>query len=1603
MLSAAEMDWRRFDTGGEDPREAFEAFAGQLFNHWCRREYGPALRDVRFVGGKGGDGGWEAYALVSVAGAREPEAVGLQAKWFRDPLTETQIKQIAESFRTACQTAQRRGRRLARYCVAIPRKLNDDRAGTRKSERRRWEEWKGRAAAAEPGTVIELWDEPRLEELLNEPENEGLRACWFKHSVFTMADLERRFRLAKEGWLEPRYVPALHEPAQIESDLGLRLGTAQARRGLLQSVHEALRTLRGARDGVARLPLYSEFMALVDARELLDEALGALDRLLDAGASLEEALRTGSRMDDAMPEVPADDQVLHRLHRVLQDLDLKAHLHLAPTHDISRCLEEGLHAPAQLRKAGDDWRRAWLLGAYVGPPGVGKTHGLAHAVQERFKAKLPALILRARDCTVDDGWGGILQKALEWPNERLDQILHALEATAVLADLRRARENGLDQATDGIQAEPTCFLLAIDGLEEGGEHRCWAELLRELAAVHLREHERIRVVVTLRTSSLRDILGEPVRSDRFDVVKLSGSDKQVQGLIRRYCQYHQVEPPDHRLRWAIREPLSLRLYCELKQQEPRWEPGRQGLALPALLARKLTLVEDALREEGGWSRHDDPLRTILTVVAEAYVQGGPLRREEAISRASAEMPDRISQAHWVEILDQAARYGLLLLKTSDPQDPARPRLTTVEPAYDPLTDYLIARAASEGVMKALDAGEAPVLPQPLLQRPDAREQLAIVLAAEHGISLIRSGLWRDELPAEEIERLELCAIVALEGREAEQYRDWVIERLRASMPSCRRVLRELCIPVARDPRHPFAPRFVHDALLPLTPVKRDLFWSGPHASALEVLSLEPDDAADGPPLLLAWGLTSVNNWQRHVRRAALAQWGANRLDELPKWLDLALETNDPQMAEDATMVAFGAACLAGTDPRLGELVRWVNDHLLAPDGRRRREDIIVLHAARGIVERARVMGIEVDAATLERARRLYSTAEATLPIDATAAASADDHHGVTPITGDFAWYVVPRSMEPFFRDPRIGGRTRHGDLDQRAIRILTMHAELCRLPELSPQRFAFGVLMAHLRLMDWNDQHLYGTSSPEPQTGLDASIETRYRPATHGARSLVSTVTEKYIWTGCRMLQAYLAAHLPLHPDSIWNPRDEVLDPPVDPVLVANPEPNPASDAMAFMPSKRPMWTLWGNRSLEAPLQLAEHDMADRAVAWVRNAPWPDPRPWLLLPRDARPAWGQDDEWIMLGCVVLSIEQGSQAGSVLRIGSAAISEQGSAKLRASVGPGLQIHNNEICEFSERIRCKTYTDPVEAVWAPWARGEDEVMHVSVDAQSGDNATAEFVATMAGGTYRRPYPTDEHNHLFGERTIWLPAGWIRRVLELVDATASHGGAEWRFMDRSGTVHAVYSTSRGGFFESQETLVIRRSSLERALTARGLSLVWGGWLHREPSALLLDRYGEERPYVRRNWHWLGFMTTGGPEIMTLLDAEEGAPAPTEQSPTPPPPPPPPPLVPVGPTNPDLAVPLSTDLEHDDAIPYFLWDDPIPVRELRRRLETAPTPERDRLLGKILREARDTDVWRFTTPAEVARRFSALVRHLGRRRAFWDFLLNRWHMEGLLAEKPA
>ena len=82
----------------------------------------------------------------------------------------------------------------------------------------------------------------------------------------------------------------------------------------------------------------------------------------------------------------------------------------------------------------------------------------------------------------------------------------------------------------------------------------------------------------------------------------------------------------------------------------------------------------------------------------------------------------------------------------------------------------------------------------------------------------------------------------------------------------------------------------------------------------------------------------------------------------------------------------------------------------------------------------------------------------------------------------------------------------------------------------------------------------------------------------------------------------------------------------------------------------------------------------------------------------------------------------------------------------------------------------------------------------------------------------------------------------------------------------------------------------------------------------------------------------------------------------------------------------------------PYFLWDEDVSIAELREALAGPDTPRRDQLVAKMLREARDLDVWQFVRPIEVARLLERIRRRVGRRYAFWRFLIEGWRARGIL-----
>ena len=1007
------MNWTCFNTHGDSPERAFEALTGCLFERWCQEEYGDQLEQVAFVNGAGGDGGVEAYVTL-----RGGAMVGLQAKYFREPLDANRLDQVRKSFNTAVQVRPQ----LIRYIIALPRDLGDKKADkrVRTTERQRWDDFVTDQGKGHPGLGIELWDESRLTQLLAAPRNEGLTRYWFDRTVINLENLRLTFDRQKSGWLSRRYFPDLHQMGEIEKDAAVRLEGPAVVPEMQREVQNLLGLLGRARGEVERLLTRPELRPRENMEDRLRDALASLDAALIQTEALQHAIQPGNAFP--LPPREYESVPLTAAWELLEELKSQKPkgIGLSPTEEVERSLDCLWTHWNQRQTVSGNLDRFGRHPMYVAEAGAGKTHALARLVEAQLQKGAPALLIRALDLKPREGWESVLRKAADEPAWTLPQILDALEASAAQVDVRRAAQ----MQPAKVQAR-TRVLIAVDGLDETPRSTDWADRLGELNPL-IRRFPRILFAFSLRPS----LSARLPDTDSINRVWLQGSDPDVPEVFAVYCRASGIEAPPA-LRWALRTPLAVRLFAELYKGQSLARLSLDEVSLVSLMHKKLNYVEQAIREldPDGWPDFLSPVRHSLRALArECLRQGRPLFTEEALQAAASHLRPvgMFSPEKLLRILEQCRDRGLLLVQ-SESFDGSPDDEWSWEPAYQVLMDYLL---AEEACQLALEALEAANMPDYLQQRFEAQVMTVSLLEAERH-RFYDSKLWESSLSPDQRERLQLFAIPMLPRERALEYRDFVAKIFTRSMPSCRQVLDTVVVPGLRVPGWPFGAQFVHEMLLPFRVADRDLFWSGPRylpdnhggvwegfgINILEKLEIAEDDPWDAAPLLLAWATTTVDNRNRRRIRMELAQWGSKQPEGLLLLLATATETNDPQMKEDLLSAAYGAACLTRPSTAWKPLCEWVIDRFFVPGAPLRTNNVVVRHTAKGLVERAVACGVQLEPQRLDALRQSLVRDQELLSIDLEAVQHIEDHgghHGARPATDDLAWYVVPSAIDPFF-------------------------------------------------------------------------------------------------------------------------------------------------------------------------------------------------------------------------------------------------------------------------------------------------------------------------------------------------------------------------------------------------------------------------------------------------------------------------------------------------------------------------------------------------------------------------------------------------------------
>jgi hypothetical protein len=98
---------------------------------------------------------------------------------------------------------------------------------------------------------------------------------------------------------------------------------------------------------------------------------------------------------------------------------------------------------------------------------------------------------------------------------------------------------------------------------------------------------------------------------------------------------------------------------------------------------------------------------------------------------------------------------------------------------------------------------------------------------------------------------------------------------------------------------------------------------------------------------------------------------------------------------------------------------------------------------------------------------------------------------------------------------------------------------------------------------------------------------------------------------------------------------------------------------------------------------------------------------------------------------------------------------------------------------------------------------------------------------------------------------------------------------------------------------------------------------------------------------------------------------------------------MSPTQPAEPGRLPPTTEILLDDSARPYFLWWTNTTVGQFKAHLHSSDPEESAYWMGALLREANTRDVWLFVDSGEIRALWPHLIRHLGRSRQMWAWLL--------------
>lgn len=1416
------MNWSTFQTYNDSPERAFEILCNQLFENWNKREYNNKLATFSVVNGSGGDGGVESYSTLT-----NGEIVGLQAKWFRYSISNSQIQQIKNSIETAVKIRPQ----ISRYIVCIPRDLASDTGRGSHTEAKRWETLLEDIRSKYPGLSVELWNETRIVKELQEDTSNGIKKYWFENSEISEDSFEFAFEKSKGSWLKTKYIPELNTCGDIDSYISLTLGEVNKRENLANT---SLNVLALCEQLDKAIPAFQEVLKNKDT-ELNNE----LETILSKARLFGNACRTihdwciqesvsvcdidknvfSFNFEDSCEIIDKSHEAGHCYFRLSEVTKILHKLSLIDIYQLFYEFNTSLCTNPVL---------------FLGEPGTGKTHGVAASSEKLFANGIHIpLVIPARNISPSWNWKDIISSALglssNWSEDEIWQ--------AMLSMINRHCFSSI-YTKSHIKIIPKIVLI-VDGIDESAPYEVWKDRIKE-AGVITNSYQQIRFYFTSRPFVFSEELSG-VTTRRLS----AAGDVPTHILFERYVEAYNITIQNYGwLKFALTTPLSLKIFCELNKGKTIEYTKNADVSLTNLMRKKIELIEKEFAKEEKTTIKNQYIFRAVLILSDLFLKAKSVEYNEAVSNLSNTFDT--SQQHCKRMLQCLENYGILSSFCKHGEG-LSPDLYFYMPGIQGYFDYAMALK----LMKTYDHPQNIDFKQYSEIETEALYGLSVMAMQNYDYLITRNKSIDNAIDEWFKQDLQFFALRHTSFENGALFKEYLLEIMAENADGLMTVTNNLILPLCRNIDHPLGVKLLDEFLFSFElPAQRDLLWSVPgflNASdeykwhTWQTLDLDEEayaltkyDSFNGCPSVYVWSLSTVNNTLRRERRSNLMRWAKQNPSG---FYDLFLKfstINDPQIKSDLFSILV---CLVydGADSAIVKRASdWMMENILHPTKVYGIMDVSIRYYAIAIVNKAVLLGLYSRNDVLLYMPP-YKSDNYAIALNKKALAGTR-MSGHSAIDYDLARYVLIDHFESVF------SQYGHSDGDQIDNLISEVSKTQPEFTNINSEQFIISAAFAYLLQMGWNEDEFYNLKPKEQDNGtidgLDVAILRRYAATTHGLKSPIMTVCEKYVWQFRNYMSGFLADRLLYwsnnEPESIsdYGLLDDFSIPIQD---IEQIDPND-------LPESNP-WYIPEPKSVIIDAEVCNKEDVINSVICAPNLNW---EKWITIHNvDKQYSINSDS---LLALSNYSCFYGSAGVETNIFISTIVIDNDDIdtfidKLNGDKALSKRISNPS--DWRGVVNSSCYITPKEACWFPWKK------------RYNSSCTEEFPEfSIQSAVDECCYNFPEYGDVYYD----IPSAPIRKLLQITDTNG------YIFYDDNKNIKAQYSVSGEKWRTAQNYLLVDKKELLDALQNCGKALLWILREYRREDGKASERY--EEFYAEKDCSYIGFFK-GGEFVIKQIDS--------------------------------------------------------------------------------------------------------------------------------------